>query len=275
MSYPYPLLLPLLQFHCTPDEYRRVIAAHIGWSGGIARGDADAEYWQIIPTYTYACCPVCHTQYSEPADTYSILGWASYNFSLKNLYVLTGHDPTKEPCPHFLGMHVFLNLHDEQPTEIKYMKNNTGEVPYITPWNFPEDLESYAVLHALPICRIEDNEFVPRYTVFILTYFNRDLESLFRHFAAEAKAKGVKDDPEYYPATVWPPGTVDTKQYNESLYDLAEWAERGQLGWLDVTKPDTPLCLGTGMQLPEMYQRIEGKRWRYAWDKGHIQPRRW
>jgi hypothetical protein len=171
-------------------------------------------------------------------------------------------------------MHVFLNLHDKQPKEVEYMENNTGEVPYITPWNFPDGLESYAVLHALPICRIENTQFVPRYTVFSIAYFSRDLDLLFRHFSTEAEAAGVKDDPEYYPATVWPPGNMNTHQYDESLYDLTAWAERGQLGWLDVTKTDQSLCLGMGMQLPEMYRQIKGRRWRFVWDKGRIKPRK-
>lgn len=275
MSYPYPQLVPLLQFHCAPDEYQRVIAAYIGWSGGIARRDAGVDYWQIIPSYTYAYCPVCGTRYHEPADTYSIRGWASYNFLLKTLYVLEGYYPTPKPCPHFVGLHVLLNLHDEQPRELDHLENNTGEVPYITPWYFSSDFESYVVLHALPICRIENDEFVPRYTVFSLTYFCRDPDLLLRHLAAQAEEERVREDPEYYPATVWPPGHIDKKQYNEALYDLARWAERGQLGWLDITKADWPLCLRAGMQLPEMYRQIRGRRWKYAWEKGRIEPRRW
>lgn len=274
MSYPYPPLLPLLQFRCTPDEYQRAIALHIR-RGRIAKRSVGADYWRIIPTYTYAECPVCHARYREPADTYSIRGWGSYGFLLKTLYAFERHYPTRSHCPHFWGIHMFVNLHDELPGEIEDMVNHTGEVPYITPWNFSEDLESYAVLHALPICRIENDKFVPRYTVFSLTYFSRDLDLLRRHFAALAKAEKVQDDPEYYPSLVWPPGHVDKQQYDESLYDLTAWAERGQLGWLDVTRADQPLRLGAGLQLPEMYRHIEGRRWKYLWEKGCIQPLRW
>lgn len=281
-DYPYRQLLPLLQFHCSPDEYQRIVSTYSGQYGGLIpkRG---SDYWQIIPVYTYAHCPICHAQYHEQIDTYSILGWNSYLDLQHELYIEPETNyPLSQPCPHFLGLHAFLSLHDNQPTEVPDLENLTGEVPYITPWYFPDGFESYVVLHSLPICRIESNKFEPRYTVFILSYFSQDLKELRGHLLAEERAKHLTDDPEYYPATVERPGSgihviagVDTNRYDESLYDLAVWAERGQLGWLDVTEVNLPLRLGVGMYLPEMYSQIKGRRWQYAWRDGQIQPRMW
>jgi hypothetical protein len=162
-------------------------------------------------------------------------------------------------------------LHDQLPREIEYLNNRTGEVPYLTPWFFQDDMESYVVLHALPICRTESNQFAPTYTMFSLTYFSQDPKLILqRHFAVEAE-RG-KGDPEYHPATVYPAGSIYTQHYDETLYDLAQWAVRGQLGWLDFTVADQPLRLGVGSQLPETYQRIHGNRKTYVWRKGSIQP---
>lgn len=295
MSYPYTSLLSLLELRCTPDEYRRLTAPHVSYRRGIKKPHPEDPYWQVIPHYVYAHCPMCHVQYREPADTYSIRGWGSPSILRETLYVLPGEYPTNPPCPHFLGIHTFLNLHGNLPSELTYLENSTGEVPYLTPWFFPIDIESYAVLHALPICRIEAgvsvelvqpgipvshalpifrieaDRFVPSYTVFSLTYFSQQpKEVLRRHYAEEAE-RG-KGDPEYFPATVHPPRPLDTRGYDETLYDLPAWAARGQLGWIDFTQANTPLQIGVGSQLPEIYRQIQGSRKTYVWRNGEMRP---
>ncbi|MGQ0603749.1 MAG: hypothetical protein ACT4QE_18875 [Anaerolineales bacterium] len=272
MDYPYPPLVPLLQFHRTPDEYRRLKALYLSsLVGGTKYPSPVDEYWRIVPHHTYAYCPICRTQYREPADTHELRGWGPSQDLLQVLYGVPGEYPTNSPCPHFLGIHAFLNLHGNLPSEITYLENSTGEVPYLTPWFFPGDIESYAVLHALPICRIEADQFVPRYTVFSLTYFNQDPKLVLkRHYAVEAE-RG-KNDPEYDAATVYPPGAIYTGREDETLYDLPSWAARGLLGWLDFTQANTPLQIGVGSKLPEIYQQIQGSRKTYVWRKGRIHP---
>lgn len=270
MSYPYPPLLSLLKFFCTPDEYKQRIKPHIGWRGGIKNPPIGDAYWQVVPLYTYAICPICRHEYREPADTYSLGGWGPYPDLMPALYVIPSEYPTNPPCAHFLGIHAFLNLHGHLPTEVDYLSNRTGEVPYLTPWFFPDDIESYAVLHALPICRLEAEQFVPRYTIFSLTYFSQQpKEVLQRHYAEEAEY--AKGDPEYYGTTVCP-APIYPVRLDEALYDLSAWAARGQLGWLDFTRADTPLRIGAGLQLPETYRNIQGNRNIYVWRKGKMHP---
>src|SRR5689334_4218247 len=82
MTYPYPELLPLLQFRCTADAYQRAITPYLRQGSNkrilISLIPATAEYWQLIPTYPYAQCPYCHTRYQNSVDTYSLWGWYSW-----------------------------------------------------------------------------------------------------------------------------------------------------------------------------------------------------
>jgi len=268
MDYPYPLLLPLLQILCTPNEYRRVKALYLSnVKAGIKHPSLVDEYWRIVPHYTYAYCPICQARYHEPADTYSIDGWGMYPDLKKTLYNIYSTYPR---CPHFLGIHAFFNLHGNFPNEVDYLSNRAGEAPYLTPWFFPDDIASYAVLHALPVCRIEAEQFVPRYTAFSLTYFSQHPKLVLkRHYAVEAE-RG-KDDPEYYPAIFYP-APVYPARIDEALYDLPAWVARGQLGWLDFTQANMPLRIGVGLELPEIYRAIQGSRNTYVWRKGKIHP---
>lgn len=274
-SYPYPELVSQLQFHCTPAVYQRVIAQYI-FPGpghlGLPRLEViqATEYWELLPQYTFSQCPICGKRYTHSADTYSLRGWNARNDRLFALYRPVS---SQLSCAHFLGIHEFVNLHDQEPTELGYLTNGAGEVPRLTPWFLPDDIPSFAVLHALPICRIEKEQFVPAYTVFVLTYFSEDPNLLLeRHGQAEAERS--RGDPEYYPGFFSLPGL--TKNYNEELsasyYELDQRADRGQLGWLDYSQADLPLCLETGKRLPGLYRRVEGRRYVYSWRDAQFQP---
>jgi hypothetical protein len=273
-SYPYPELVPQLQFRCTPAVYQQVVAEYIiSRSGRFVLPCSEVlqttKYWQLLPQYTFARCPICGNCYTHSADTYSLRGWNASNDRLLALYRYVPYQPL---CAHFLGIHEFMNLHDQEPSELGYLANSAGEVPRLTPWFLPEDIPSFAVLHALPICRIEAEQFVPAYTVFILTYFSENPGLLLeRHYQTEAE-RG-RGDPEYYPGFFSLPGL--TRNYDEKLsapyYELDQRADRGQLGWLDYTRADLPLCLGTGKRLPGIYRHVEGRRYMYTWRDGRFQ----
>lgn len=261
MTYPFPELLPHLQILCTPQAYLQTLGNYSQTRGFIPY--KNPGYWNIIPNYLYAHCPICRAPYRDPADTYSLRSWGSSFLILHNaLYGLAEKQSLPPRCSHFLGIANFTNLHGYVPDELNQFQQKTGEVPYITPWLLPETLEAYAVLHALPICRIEADKFEPHYTVFVLTYFaQRPQLVLQRHY--DAQSKWGKDDPEFYPATLAPLG---------SSTELAGWAERGQLGWLDLTQPDLPLRLGKGLVLPEIYRHIPGKNKPYYWERPSTEP---
>jgi hypothetical protein len=130
-----------------------------------------------------------------------------------------------------------------------------AEVPYVSRQLVNGVDEAYAVLHALPVCKIEGNIFEPRYTVFLVSYFANDVKIIYeKHYIEEYRIG--QGDPEYFPANLI---------MKKSIYDLADLAQRGLLGWLDYTRDDLPLIIGEGSQLPDIYQNIEGQRYDYHW----------
>jgi hypothetical protein len=258
MPYFYPALVPHLKFLCTPDKYQDIIA---GISYRHREHNAyDVEYNRIIPLYVYARCPICKTACMETINTYTLVPQAM-QFSLNNASVMPKNYPMEYevPCSHYLGIHRFVNLHDQLPIGAPAFNNISGEVPYITPWFLVDDIESYIVLHALPVCSIENDQFIPKFTYFILTYFNQNPRQILdRHYAAERTI--AQNDPEYYPTTILSPGTAqyplskadmellleagikeillneDSDETQEHIYDLNLWAQQGKLGWLDFTQ---------------------------------------
>jgi hypothetical protein len=271
MLYPYPAVAERLQVLITPAEYTRLVGNRSVRRFLIAPAAAFPEYWQAIPWYPYAICPVCGQVYQEPADTYQLGSWASQLILRRALYVVRERFPLPAPCAHFMGIHCFFNLHGVVLSEVKYFSNQTAEVPYLTPWFFPGDIATWAVLHALPICRLEEGRFIPRYTLFALTYFSADAaEVLRRHYASEAiRGEG---DREFYPGALYPPPSDPSWGTEKALYDLTAWAQRGQLGWLEDSQPAPTLHLGQGQKLPLEYAQIIGNRGAYIYRSGHRFP---
>jgi hypothetical protein len=271
MSYPYPQLLQLLQHQATALEYQQIIQKYLTSTGslrGFNRGD---DYWQIVPSYLFACCPFCQTRWQQQIDTYSLLGWGgTYSEIGCAVYDLEGgrergeNHVTKHDCQHGLTTHLFLNLHGQSPVEVQYLANNTGEVPRITNWALSDNIESYAVMHALPLCRVEKGQFVPSYTLFILTYFSMAPQTIIHQHYQDESERG-KGDKEYYPASLDHP---DKRAVAEPYYDLQTWSTKGRLGYLDFTVPDLPLRIGPGTELPAIYQKVPGARYTFTWRKG-------
>ncbi|MGB8648113.1 MAG: hypothetical protein WCF84_22950 [Anaerolineae bacterium] len=230
-NYPYPELAARLQFLCSPAEYRRIRRrTKKNAAGRVHLVGRDAEYWSVIPSYTYAECPLCHRLYTEPADTYSLDRWGTMNNTLlPTLYVRSDSEPGCEPpCEHFLGIHLFINLHDRVPDDYEYYNFpqnglhrrtcGTGEIPRLTRDFFPDDIPSYAVLHALPICRIQVGAFAPSYTAFILTYLSADPKAVLRRVYA-AQAEFGRGDPDFYPGIL-----SSTPTYSD--YQHEKWWQR-------------------------------------------------
>jgi hypothetical protein len=266
-TYPYHSLQPLLKFLCSADEYWWLIQ-----NKNIKDKDWISRYASVIPKYTYAQCPICHTECTERIDTYSLAEWGYIpNSDLENtignarLYYDRDGYFGAYPCRHFLGVHVFLNLHGLLPREVKDLSIRTGEVPFVTPWLLARQIKAYAVLHALPVCRIEGSEFVPSYTLFCLTYFSEDRDGL-RGLIYEDQSKDSPNDPEDYGSLVAFPGDRAVPRQ----YDLAYWAIRGWLGWLDITQSELPLRIGQGSQLPYIYRDVQGARHEYLWQNGQM-----
>lgn len=278
MTYPLPELTKLLEFRCTPHEYMQSIAPFVLSKGRLQDPPKDHSYWQTLPRYIVAECPICTYRLYSFVDTYSLIGWVSSNGLLQSLYrsdmpavtagPVTQGIPKFAHCPHFMGVHRFLNLHEVPPPNTYYWSNRTGEVPYITPWFFPDDVPTYAVLHALPICRIEEDTFIPTYTVFSVTYFSQDRKEILMRWRERVKNEGL-GDPEYYPSLLAIPNSYSYEE-RSAQHDLVTWTRQGKLGFLDITRPTLPLAIGPGTELPEIYQHIQGRLATYTWSRGQL-----
>jgi hypothetical protein len=253
--YPFPELTFQLQFLCSPAEYRRVATQKYYWN--------NPEFWSVMPFYHYADCPLCGRQCREAGDTYGLEGDWGYRGLAPILCPTNATQKTEEAkakhCNHFFGVRHFINLHGILPLEIKYFSDQEGEVPLVDRHFFSDEAKTYVILHALPICRIENETFVPSYTVFTMTYFTEFPRQVVQR-TYDAQSVHSKIDPDYYPTLVQNPEGAKPESF-----DLAQWAERGQLGWLDFTHPDLPLRLGESETLPDIYRDIKGRRKSYIW----------
>lgn len=232
----------------------------------------DLQYEQFLPVYKYASCPFCGKDYQEQVDTYNL--YRAYRRGFPNsLYDIFQQDfPIESPCNHLLGTHTFGNIQEMSLLGMPDSGLAYGEVPYITPWFCPDDVETYVVLHGVPICAVQAGQFIPIYTLFALTYFSLNPgEIINRHKRQQAKI--ALEDDEYYPAVVYIPPPDDNyigydKTQFDPPYDLLRWANKGKLGWLDFNDSSLPLRIGKEWSLPDRYQNIGGERRNVSWRNG-------
>jgi hypothetical protein len=242
-------------------QYRRV--------GDFAPSAAGIEYWERLPVYLIARCPFCGSLYEERLDTHYLGGWLPSPFLWDFVYTSREMAENKElgkadeqrsvRCPHFVAVQHFLSLHGVLPTELKGF-GNQSEVPFVMPEFLPADIESYAVMHSLPICRIENDQFVPLYLVYLVTYYSTAPHVLWRRRKARAQ--------EYEDGLHFP--LMETWRGVESAeaWDLPHWVAKGKLLWLDLDQPDLPLKAGPVEDFP--YGNIEGIRKTYRYHKGKL-----
>lgn len=265
--YSYPELLSQLKVGCSVAEFMSHINATPWWSANENSAIALSltSVVPLMPWYTHAVCPVCQTSHRAQLNTYTLFGWG-YNDDFSRVpYPLNNNEepyPEQTSCPHYLGVDAFLNLHHNPPSILNF-HNDRGEIPYIIPWMVTHRLPGYAVIHALPICRIESGAFIPSYTVFMVAYFLQDRRTVWHeHWEAEVPKPY---DPEWYP---WLTDDTRTNPTHPDPYDLAAWAKQGTLGWLDYTQPTLPLHIGVGLTLPSIYAAIAGDKHSYQYLDG-------
>lgn len=272
MNYPFPEITKQLQFYCTPNEYKKVTEPYLTSMGVLRSFNIGDDYLQLLPSYCYAICPFCDKEISCPVDTYSSLGVGLGTRRMLDLLYGPAKHISKFPanCEHFVGIHRFPHLHNMQALLLRSFDNKTGEIPYITMWCLPDDLKSYVVLHALPICRIDNSQFIPTFTLFSLTYFCEDPTSLIRRKLDIELSRG-SNDPEFWPNVDFDPPDPDVKA--GKFYDLQTWADCGLLGYLGFAQDELPLRIGPNTQLPSIYQNIRGIRQSFTWRNNQLEYR--
>ncbi len=230
--------LHLLKLQLTITDY--IVAKRI-------RNSSDpTPYLNQLPAYTIARCPYCLAAISERLDTYSVQGWSrSYGKSVYHPYAVLNH------CEHFTLVEPFFHFHGIWPDEAKGMFG--PEKPHVI-GTLLESGKCLAVIHALPVCRIENDTFVPRYTLFMISYFSEQPENAYdtvinfnRRYTDEPYTPFPFAEPPY-----------DAPQW----WDLCYWGSQKLLFWLDSNDPDLPLKSGDCNSFP--YGNIEGRRFSHG-----------
>lgn len=216
------------------------------------------KYSEVLPVYTYGRCPFCQESIQAKFDTYSLSHFDTYAPSpIYGLPHHVGDDLLRNfyesiSCEHYLGQANFLNFHGYKPPKGKRIRTY-GEIPFVPEYLFDsrykerlENIDIQVVLHALPICNILEQQFVPTITIFILTYFIDKRDVFIQGYR---KRRGETDD-----------GRLHLIPYKTSTYStsiLSSLNQKGYLSWLDYTQPDE-LPLRTD-SLPSIYKNIQGR----------------
>lgn len=243
----------LLQLELSVKEYCALLEKR----GALTSWHPTKEYYKVMPTYKVAECPFCNNGHDCLAmlDTYSILTYWSYSSHPGNMWGF--NDLIIDPCPHFVTTEFFINLNGLLPTELDYFCNRS-EVPFVNPHLLynpgenenavfgPDDTDPCVVMHALPICRIEEKEFekqfIPRYTLFTLVYYARYRKEMKHHLMKDFKYQSMPM-PEY-----------DASD-RDLWWNLDYWVKRNKLYWLDVHQKKLPIVVHP-QQFP--YNNIRG-----------------
>ena len=238
----------LLQFPISTAQYRRLM-----WGDKDYIYSEDSEYWRIVPWYVVARCPICSADYTEQLDTFTLRNWVNPEAG-DGFFTSLG----VRRCEHFLIAHHFINLNGFVPVisslELRWHKRLHAEKPHIMPMLLTGDGECQAVMHSLPICRIEGNEFVPRYFVYLISYYappqyHKRLLDRLRSHNANRHGMGL---------ITWPFENDNA----DTWYDLQEWVAMGRLSWLEPDNPELPLVTGPAEQFP--YGDIVGRTKPYS-----------
>jgi len=194
-----------------------------------------------LPKYIIAICPICNKNNVDHLDTYSVVSWDKGHGSQAFGYGEVDH------CEHFSFTQPFIHFHNIWPEDARHMLG--PEVPYVVGHLLESNL-CLAVIHALPICRIENKEFVPSFTLYLLTYFSTEPESAYNSLIS-FNIKYIE------------PGTIEAfiipqKGY-ENWWDLSYWVSTGKLYWMDASDKKLALKYKDVDNFP--YSGITGRRY--------------
>lgn len=252
---PHPALQHL-QITIQPDEYIEILPI-------LKKFEPPKEYLDRLPVYLISCCPFCGAEYRSRLDTHSLSLW--YGGTWGDGAGLGGLNEGR--CVHFLAIHGFINLNGLYPHEISHYFDNAYDVPFISPLFLPDEVPSYAVMHSLPICRIENGQFVPRYYLYTLTYYvpenyvswEKTIPSnpqKFRHgIISDRRVSEMNANNLHWELFLYFPNQA---RKHPEWWDLPSWVKKGKLLWLDPSSPNLELKSGPTEDFP--YANIQGFR---------------
>jgi hypothetical protein len=226
-----------LQIELTPEAYESLWPPEKDYrdSGLQIQTTPDHPYRRSLPRYLIARCPFCGREYQENLDTYTLHFWRPATYG-EHVFGKGVDDPTR--CEHFVRVQHFIHLNRTDPYEVERLWR-CDEVPNVMLPFLPDEIESYGIMHALPICRIEADRFVPHYTLYMITYYSavEDIESL--------RDSGRKQCPWSFVCR-----PLNSPNTDPRWWDLNYWVRTGRLHWLTPDHPQLPLQKGPPTAFP-------------------------
>ncbi len=217
-------------------------------------GESHHKHMHLLPHYAVARCPYCGKINAETLDTYTLKDW---NFLEYRTGSYIGFRETADYCEHMVYTQAFINFHGLVPTEsrseVKSPFEVISEAPHVIPFLLSSDVESQAVIHSLPICRIENYTFIPRYTLYLLTQFSTEVDELQRRLLPHM-------GDERWSSLLSPFGR--TTEERRSWWDLNFWVRRRKLAWIEPDNQNIELRSGSPETFP--YGNIVGRREPYS-----------
>ncbi len=194
--------------------------------------DEQFEQWRIeylnrLPSHLIASCPYCSTSILQPVDNFSLIGFHPL-LNLADFYhgneMLDIPLSTRHSCKHVITTAITVSLNNLKPNDLPQWAINRkwlymSSSPRVMVWPLVARRTS-AVIHSLPIGRLDDPEPIHRYSIYFITYFMDDISNLM------TKEMWVATD-------LGAPATEGVK-YD---HDLRKWVEAGRLYWLDSNNP--------------------------------------
>ncbi|MBN2257476.1 MAG: DUF2283 domain-containing protein [Anaerolineaceae bacterium] len=209
------------------------------------------EYFQRLPIHFFAQCPYCDSPVLQPLDSFSLLGFHPA-LKIDELYWGRAWDEGKPPrqrCRHALLSTFSVNLEGQGPDDLPgwalrvvwgAQAREFDAAPIVMVWPLIARQTS-AVVHALPMGRLDDPEPIHRYTAYCTTYFVGDESNLYEdemwvpNDLGDAATGGVR---------------IDT--------DLLKWVRAGRLYWMDP-EDTSRLVKGPAEEFP--YANIQPQGW--------------
>lgn len=236
---PHPTM-QMVQLEFSVSEYQQVLDAvrrSVKGLGYVMNSPEFDWYWSRLPNYIVARSPFTKEPMSGNLDLQGLTFWTTS----PNQYQTVFHEIRPMLPVNCVAVHRFVSLNGRIPDEIPYFEN-FYDTPFVVSEFLEGPEEAYAVFHALPICRIEGDSFVPSYTVFYLTYYSADTKKawLRRRQSMEMEAPLASGRAPLLP--------VDARSPIE--LDLQYWIRNGKVMWLDVAKPGFALKSGSEAEFP-------------------------
>lgn len=218
------------------------------------------EYFRRLPIRPIAQCPYCGTYILQPVDIFSLMGFYR-RLNIEDLYKGIPWCADRlslkwQHCEHFIITTFSVNLHNLTPNDLpswvlcrRKITLTMDSAPQVMVWPLIARQTS-AVIHALPIGRLDDPEPMHRYTIYFVSYFGGPTTNL-------------------YTEAMWVPTDLGGPATGGVYYDLdlIKWVKAGRLFWLD---PDNPEHLMRGPAKAFPYANIQPKGWYEIVEGGRI-----